>query len=100
MIKVFDSKKLYTPKDPEFHIVKQDYLDMKGYFVIYRIAFFYKCKMVLIDFSDRSSIEELINYVEVNGKIFKYKDIHKNPERFRMLLQQDQLIDTIDRNLP
>lgn len=56
MIKVFDSEKLYTPKDPEFHIVKQDYLDMKGYYVIYRIAFFYKCKMVLVDFSDIYSL--------------------------------------------
>lgn len=39
MIKVFDSVNLYTPKDPEFHIVKQDYLDMTGYYVIYRITF-------------------------------------------------------------
>lgn len=100
MIKVFNSKKLYTLSELEFHIVKQDYLDMKNYFEFYRIAFYYDCMQVLVDFSDRSSIEEFINYVEVNGKIFKYKDIHKNPERFRVLLEQDKLIDTIDRNLP
>lgn len=100
MIKAYDTVDLYTSvRHPDFHIEHQNYADIKDYFTIYTISFKHPRKRyveVTIRFSDRSNIEELSNYIEINGKIYKYKDIHKNPEKFKALLEHEETIGMIE----
>lgn len=100
MINAYNTVDLYTGiRHPVFNIEHRDYADIKAYFTIYTISFKHPRKRdveVTIRFSDRTNIEELSNYIEINGKIYKYKDIHKNPERFKALLEHEETIGMIE----
>ena len=52
-----------------------------------------------VDFSERYFQEQFVNYIELNGKKYRYDDIHSNFERFKLLIDHENEIQMVEDNL-
>lgn len=52
-----------------------------------------------IDFSEKYFQEKFVNYIEINGKIYRYDDIHSNFDRFKLLIDHENEIQMVEDNL-
>lgn len=51
-------------------------------------------------FNTKTWTHEFQNAIDINGKVFHYKDIDKNYGSIKVMIEQDFIADMIDRNLP
>ena len=55
--------------------------------------------MYHVDFSEKYFQEQFVNYIEINGKIYRYDDIRSNFERFKLLIDHENEIQMVEDNL-
>lgn len=103
MTEIYSSSEFKTYVAKDLHVERRNYIAYSYYRIYFRDA-----KAVTladaewichVDFSERYFQERFVNYIEINGKIYRYDDIHSNFERFKLLIDHENEIQMVEDNL-
>lgn len=103
MTEIYSSSEFKTYVAKDLRVERRNYIVYSYYRIYFRDA-----KAVTladaewichVDFSERYFQERFVNYIEINGKIYRYDDIHSNFERFKLLIDHENEIQMVEDNL-